>query len=268
MSTPEKRGRDSRRALDQKRQDAVRKGDFELASEISKDIANTEKRERDARRQNFLSTIDSSFQHDPSADADSTAEEQTISAIKREFEEAARVMARKHRAEAAALEQKWRLLYLRAERNLQDRVETSLISARTLADGESYGEAIRLREAANNIQRVELDECCNAFKKQHELLMRRHEEDYDHFHALLKNAIITTRQESSEEALAAQTGRVREAWEHTAAVIDDVLNSVTDPELQIAAIEHLSPRKGPSSGRAGMSPQKRGRGTARKNDKL
>lgn len=236
--------------LEREKADAIARLDFEAAISLSKRIFEQREHESALKRYKYLQSLAGSqniSQRKLELEKKLIAlrEEQEMRAIKREYASIAKILAQKQRNEAQALEQKWRDLYTRTKRDAENRLETSLISARLLARCDNYDQAISVRDATRGIDKTKMIECCDGFKKQYKLMMARHDAEFDRLYALFRDYALMLENQSQEMEIAAEAKCAADESEQNVTVIDAVLRSTKSEDLKREALEHFSPRKSP-----------------------
>ena len=166
-----------------------------------------------------------------------------LRAVKQEYIGRAKALAARHRREAEELELKWREIYDRAYKDAEARLESSLTSARLLAKCDNYEHAINVRDAMKEIDRTQVIECCDSFKRQYAMMMKRHETEFEHLHLLFQSHVQLLRNDSQQLALEATSRCIADESVQQVHAIDNAIRNVNDEALKKSVIEHFSPRK-------------------------
>lgn len=228
---------------------AIANLDFESAYTISQDMLTRHEKDTIARRQRY---IDSVFGENGSTAKDKLEMEKELinmdaarelRAVKQDYIVKAKSLAAKHRSEAEELELKWREIYDRAYKDAETRLESSLISARLLAKCDNYEHAINVRDSTKEIDRTQVIECCDGFKRQYAMMMKRHETEFEHLHLLFKSYVQLLRNESEQLTLEATSRCIADESVQQVHAIDNAIRNVSDEALKKSVIEHFSPRK-------------------------
>lgn len=228
---------------------AIANLDFESAYDINQRILTQHEIDTDVKRRKYIDNIfgeNGSFAKDrlmmerQSIDMD---EQREIRAVKQDYVSKARSLAAKHRREAEELELKWREIYERTYKEAETRLESSLISARLLAKCDNYQSAINVRDATKEIDRTQVIECCDGFKRQFAMMMKRHETEFEHLHLLFKSYIQLLKNESEQLTLEATSRCIADESVCQVTAIDNAIRNVSDEKLKKSVIEHFSPRK-------------------------
>jgi multidrug efflux pump subunit AcrA (membrane-fusion protein) len=242
-------------ALEQQKQAAIRRLDFELAFQITQTLLQERAAELSVEHRRFLEqvaleSVDDQAGINAQRQRIEANQEDEVDILKREYSRAARILARKHRQQAHELTEKWRGIYAATQRDVAARVESSNISARILAEASKFESAISVRNGAREMSGPPLAQCCAAFKRQFDFMCGRHEGEFDQLHSLLRNAVLAMKQYGNQVMLTIEAEYARKEAERKAMVLDSMFQMTPDRDTRRAAIARMSPksvRSSPSS---------------------
>jgi hypothetical protein len=235
------------RALTGQKREAIRSLDFERAYNISREILQVREGEVAEQQRSFFDLF---AEDDGRSQRDIETQQETIfarcedwiAAVKCEYQQAAQILAQKHRREAQLLTDKWRALHRQAQCDAHGRAATYILSARILAECDSFESAIDVRDGAEEIRAADLSEYCAAYRQQFQFMLRRHEAEFDQLHTLLKNYVFMRKLEAEELMLAAEEEHMRVGSEQSANRIGNVLQAMDSSAQRTETIHQISTR--------------------------
>jgi hypothetical protein len=234
------------RKLERSRNDAIRTLDFERASAITKQLDEASKQRICAQRHSLLAqpTHNTEFGRqtfDSERSAILARRDREIVVAKSQFRDAAATLANRHRHEAQLLTNKHRSLYLDVREAAESGIASAIESARILAKCAAFDAAIGVRDATS--PPVDVGACCERYRRQFQLMIRRQETEFEELHARLKDRILALVQQAEEAVMDLEGRYASRRGAMAARLVSEMLLKMEDSQQRATAVELISPRK-------------------------
>lgn len=171
---------------------------------------------------------------------------QTAEHYKNLWQEYCKTLVARHREEASNLEQQWREAREVQIDKSKEQAEASFGTARILAMCEMYDEAIKIRDAANNVitdnnspelQKIDID-----FTARFQYMTKRHFAEYQYLHRHLKALMKTLRERANAQKKTAEATLQVEQAQNSSLILETVIKEGVSMKAKESLIQSFSPR--------------------------